>query len=178
MAIKLNAKQLRVSNSRSAQNDQKTVKRNSLVLVLDNVYDTFNIGSFFRLADALACESIYLCGQVVTPPNIKIHRASIGTWKWVPWSHGYDTAKVLKKLIKDGYTIYSCEQNNKSIDYRKVNYHGKIALVLGNETTGVSSEAISLSNNCIEIPMYGVNRSLNVLVAGSVIAYHIVQSIL
>ncbi len=63
---------------------QSQIKRNPLVLVLDNVLDTYNIGSFFRLGDALGVQKIYLCGPVVTPPNIKIHRASIGTWKWVP----------------------------------------------------------------------------------------------
>lgn len=178
MPIKLNAKQLRVSNQQSSQLQQKKVKRNPLILVLDDVYDTFNIGSFFRLADALAVEKIYLCGEVVTPPNLKIHRSSIGTWKWVPWEHSYDIGEVLQSLSQEGYTIYSCEQNSTSIDYRKIQYRPKSVLVLGNETRGVSLKALALSNQTVEIPMYGVNRSLNVLVAGSVIGYHIVQTIL
>ena len=100
--MKLNAKQIRTSREVIAKKNQQNIKRNPLVLVLDNVLDTYNIGSFFRLADALAAEKIYLCGPVVTPPNIKIHRASIGTWKWIP---GNNTKKLLivfktlKKLV-------------------------------------------------------------------------------
>lgn len=178
MPIKLNAQQLRSSQLQTSLRHQKRIKRNPFVLVLDNVYDTFNIGSFFRLADALACEKIYLCGDVVTPPNLKIHRASVGTWKWVPWQHSYRIEDVLQTLSQEGYTTYACEQNQLSVNYQQVNYSPKSALVLGNETRGVSPQALALCQKTIEIPMYGVNRSLNVLVAGSVISYHIVQSIL
>jgi len=173
--LKLNAKQLRKSTESDAKRDQKDIKRNNLVLVLDRVYDTFNIGSFFRLADALGIEKIYLCGQIVTPPNMKIHRASIGTWKWVPWEHSYSTAEVLKKLKQDGYSLLGCEQNNKSKPYNKVNYTKKVALVLGNETDGIAGECLNLLDQTLEIPMYGVNKSMNVLVAGSIISNHIIQ---
>ncbi len=173
--LKLNAKQLRVSNQEISLSQQKDIKRIPLVIVLDNVYDTFNIGSFFRLGEALAVEKIYLCGQVVTPPNIKIHRASIGTWKWVPWEHSYSTTETISKLKQQGYQILAIEQSKTSQNYQDLIPQGPTALVLGNETNGISPEALALADVHLEIGMWGVNKSLNVLVAGSVIAYHVAE---
>jgi len=106
--MKLNSHQIRRSRQSTAQKLQTKIKRQPLVLVLDNVLDTYNIGSFFRLADALGVQKIYLCGPVVTPPNIKIHRASIGTWKWVPWQQFESTIDCLKHLKKTGYQLVAC----------------------------------------------------------------------
>ncbi len=175
--MKLNAKQLRQSRVGEAAQKQSQLKRNPIVLVLDNVYDTYNIGSFFRLADALAVEKIYLCGKVVTPPNIKIHRASIGTWKWVPWEQSNSTLEVVQKLKKSGYQTVAVELSDKSIDYKKTKYNYPIAIIAGSESNGVGEEVLKLVDQTVEIPMYGFNISLNVLVATSVIAYDAVSKI-
>ena len=176
--MKLNSKEIRKSRENSAKIKQKEIKRNPLVLVLDNVLDTYNIGSFFRLADALAVKKIYLCGPVVTPPNIKIHLASIGTWKWVPWQHYENTFDCIKDLKKNGYQIIACEQDKKSINYLKAKYPKKpIALIAGSESQGISPQLLKEVDKIIEIPMYGINISLNVLVATSIISYNILSKI-
>jgi tRNA G18 (ribose-2'-O)-methylase SpoU len=173
MPKKLNSHQIRKSDPKKAKEIQKQIERHPLVLVLDNVLDTYNIGTFFRLADALALKKIYLCGQVVTPPNIKIHRSSVGTWKWIPWEHCPSTVNCLKKLKKDGYQIVAIEQTNNSKSYLESNYKFPVALVLGSESQGISSEVLKLAHQTVELPMFGINKSLNVLVAASVISYHI-----
>lgn len=167
--IKLNAKQLRISNP--SQKDLNQISHFPIVLVLDNIIDTFNIGSFFRLADATALEKIYLCGRTITPPNVKIHRASIGTWRWVPWEHKLSTLETVKKLKKQGYQIVAAEQSLKSTPYAKFTPKFPTALVAGHETTGVSKEVLAEVDKILEIPMYGVNKSLNVLVSASIILY-------
>ena len=156
---------------------QSNIKRNPIVLVLDNVLDTYNIGSFFRLADAIAAEKIYLCGPVVTPPNIKIHRASIGTWKWIPWQQFDSTIDCLKQLKADGYQIVACEQDKNSVNYLKAKYNFPVALIAGSESYGVSKEVLKEVDKVVEIPMYGINISLNVLVATSIISYDILSKI-
>lgn len=176
--MKLNSHQIRQSGEVAAKKKQSHLKRNPLVLVLDHVLDTYNIGSFFRLADAIGAQKIYLCGPVVTPPNIKIHRASIGTWKWVPWQQFESTTDCLKQLKRDGYYLVACEQNEHSRDYRQAKYRHPIALVVGSETYGVSKQALKMVDNVVEIPMYGINISLNVLVAAAVISYDILSKIL
>jgi 23S rRNA (guanosine2251-2'-O)-methyltransferase len=176
--MKLNSHQIRKSREGEAKNLQSQIKRNPIVLVLDNVLDTYNIGSFFRLADALGAEKIYLCGPVVTPPNIKIHRASIGTWKWVPWQHCESTIECIKQLKKNNYQIIACEQDKNSVNYQKTKYKKPVALIAGSEMYGVSKEILNLVDQIVEIPMYGINISLNVLVATSIISFDILSKIL
>jgi 23S rRNA (guanosine2251-2'-O)-methyltransferase len=175
--MKLNSHQIRQSREVDAKKMQSQIRRNPIVLILDNVLDTYNIGSFFRLADAIAAEKIYLCGPVVTPPNIKIHRSSIGTWKWIPWEHFEKTTDCIKQLKKDGYQIIACEQNKDSINYQKAKYKFPIALVAGSESYGISPKILELTDQIVEIPMYGINISLNVLVATAVISYDITSKL-
>lgn len=176
-SLKLNSHQIRKSKVGESQKLQQQIKRNPIVLVLDNVLDTYNIGSFFRLADAIAAKKIYLCGPVVTPPNIKIHRASIGTWKWVPWEHLDSTQECIKKLKKDGYQIVACEQNKDSINYLKAKYDFPVAIIAGSESYGISKDVLKLVDKVVEIPMFGINISLNVLVATSVIAFDVISKL-
>lgn len=175
--MKLNSHQLRKSRVGDSSKLQKNIKRNPLVLVLDNVLDTYNIGSFFRLADALGAQKIYLCGPVVTPPNIKIHRASIGTWKWIPWEQFDSITDCLKKLKNDGYQIVACEQTKNSLNYLKTKYNFPLAIVAGSESYGISKETLKMVDKIVEIPMFGINISLNVLVATSVISFDIVSKL-
>jgi len=175
--MKLNSHQIRKSKIGESQKLQKEIKRNPIILVLDNVLDTYNIGSFFRLADALAVEKICLCGPVVTPPNIKIHRASIGTWKWVPWEQYKTTKECVLQLKKEGYQIIGCEQTTDSVNYQKAKYDSKIAIIAGSENFGISPDVLKLVDKVVEIPMFGVNISLNVLVATSVISFDAVSKL-
>lgn len=175
--MKLNSHQLRKSKVGESEKLQKEIKRNPIVLVLDNVLDTYNIGSFFRLADALAVEKICLCGSVVTPPNIKIHRASIGTWKWVSWEQYQSTKECVEKLKKEGYQIIACEQTKDSINYQSAKYNSKVAIIAGSENFGVSKDILNLVDKVVEIPMFGINISLNVLVATSVISFDVVSKL-
>src|SRR3989339_382999 len=83
--MKLNAKALRTQEPDEAI--IRNIKRNPIYIVLDNVLDTYNVGSLFRLADAVAAAKIFLCGATETPPNTRIKKASINTWQWVTWSY-------------------------------------------------------------------------------------------
>ena len=176
--MKLNSHQIRKSRVGESQKLQKEIIRNPLVLVLDNVLDTYNIGSFFRLADALGAQKIYLCGPVVTPPNIKIHRASIGTWKWVPWQQFDSTMDCINHLKSQGYQIIACEQDKSSVNYQLAKYSLPIALIAGSESKGISPQILKTVDQIVEIPMFGINISLNVLVATSIISYDILSKIL
>ena len=174
---KLNADQIRKSQLHSAKIKRKHLNRNPIVLVLDNIFDTYNIGSFFRLADAISAEKIYLCGPIVTPPNIKIHRSSVGTWKWIPWQHYDNSLDCVKFLKKQNYKIVSCELNKKSVPYNETRYSAPIAIIAGNETNGISANILKISDLVVEIPMYGINTSLNTLIATSIISYQAISQI-
>ncbi len=174
--MRLNSKQLRNLDENQAEEIKKGVKRMPLIFILDTIYDTYNTGSFFRLADALAVQKMYLTGDMETPPNIKIKRAAVGTDKIIDWEYKKDIQQAIKEA-REKYKaqIIAVEQTDKSIDYRQIEYRLPVALILGNETQGVSKQALELADFHAEIPMYGVNKSLNVLVSASVISYWILR---
>lgn len=175
--LRLNSKQLRNLTDSQAEEIKKSIKRNPLYFILEDIYDTYNVGSFFRLGEALAVEKIYLCGETETPPNTKVKRAAVGTDKIVPWVYKKDIEEAIKELNEKGVQIVAVEQAPNSVLYTKAEYKLPVALVLGNETRGVSEKTLKLSDLIVEIPMFGVNKSLNVLVAASVVAFWIVKDL-
>ena len=160
--------------------DLKKIKKNPIYIVLDNVLDTYNIGSIFRLADAVAAEKIFLCGQTETPPNSRIKKASVNTWKWVSWSYATSAQKALSSIKSQvsSLKIYAVEQTPKSVLYNKVDYQLPCAVVVGHETEGVSKEILEMADKIVEIPMFGVNKSLNVMVSCGIVLYQIMSKCL
>lgn len=177
--MKLNAKELRdVDETDIAVAEKlKTLKRRPMYFILENIYDTYNIGGLFRLADALAIEKIYICGESEIPPNPKIKKASIGTYKVVPWEYKKTAGEAIADLrskFKDQISkikIIAVEQAKNSIPYTKADYTEPVALILGNETYGVTPETLKLVDKVVEIPMFGINKSLNVIVSGAIVSY-------
>jgi tRNA G18 (ribose-2'-O)-methylase SpoU len=155
----------------------KTIKRNPIYLVLDRVIDTYNIGSLFRLSDAIAAEKMYICGESEYPPNSRIHKAAVGTEEWVPWEKIGESVDIIKKLKKDGVQIVCVEQDKRSISYKDFKPSFPVAIVIGHETDGISKEVLSLADTIIEYPMYGVNKSINVWGSAAIAAYKILESL-
>lgn len=157
----------------------KTIKRNPIYLVLDNVIDTYNIGSMFRLADAIAAEKLYICGEAEYPPNSRIHKAAVGTEEWVPWSKIEKTSDIVTKLQSQGVQIIAVEQSPLSTPYSVLStkLQFPVAIVVGHETTGVSKDVLDLADIIVEMPMFGVNKSLNVWGSAAIISYKIIESL-
>jgi len=171
--MKLNAKELRDVDETDVKVAEKlkTLKRRPMYFILENIYDTYNIGGLFRLADALAIEKMYICGQSEIPPNAKIKKASIGTYKVVPWEYKRTAEEAIEELKTTEIKIIAVEQANNSVPYQKADYSNPIALILGNETYGVTPETLKLADQIVEIPMWGINRSLNVIVSAAIVSY-------
>ena len=96
---RLNARQLRTTLIADPEK-LKTIKKNPIYIILDNVLDTYNVGAIFRLADAVAAEKIYLCGQTESPPNPRIKKASVSTWKWVDWEYTASAEAAITLVAK------------------------------------------------------------------------------
>ncbi len=171
--LKLNAKELRTTAV--DEETARSIKKNSITIILDNVLDTYNVGSIFRLADAVAAEKVILCGQTLTPPNSRIKKASINTTGWVNWEYEINTVDAVKKLKEQGINIVAVEQDPRSKPFYKVCYDLPLAIVVGNETTGISKEVLDMSDMIVELPMWGVNKSLNVMVSCGIILYEIMK---
>jgi 23S rRNA (guanosine2251-2'-O)-methyltransferase len=173
--IKLDAKTLRVTEA--DEEHKKLLKKNPVYIIVDNVLDTYNIGPIFRLADAVAVTKVFLCGDTETPPNHRIKKASINTTEWVDWEYSQTTLDSIKKLRADvpGIQIVSVELDKRSVPYDSVEYTFPIALVIGHETTGVSEEVLQASDVIAEMPMWGVNISLNVMVSLGIMLYEVMK---
>ena len=175
----LNADQLRKSLQSSAISRQirKKIKRNEIYIILDNVLDTYNIGSIFRLADATAAKKIYICGESEIPPNHRIKKASINTTEVVEWEYAPDAVGVIKNLkykIKN-LSVIAVEQTVNSIPYDKFEYKLPIVLIVGHESNGVSKEVLKAADAVVELPMFGINKSLNVMVSCGIVLYKILE---
>ncbi len=190
--MKLNAKQLR---KLTGYRGQGTVKKNEIYIILDDVLDTYNIGSIFRLADAVAAKKIYICGESEIPPNHRIKKASINTTEVVEWEYCETAVEAIHKIRKlldsasphsknivraksrTTLQVVAVEQNPRSVPYDQYDYKLPIALVVGHESDGVSAEVLKVCDAIVELPMFGVNKSLNVMVSLGIVLYEVVKRI-
>lgn len=183
--MQLNAKQLRTTIPNPEI--QKSIVKNPITIILDNVLDTYNIGSIFRLADAVAAQKVILCGETLTPPNSRIKKASINTWGWVEWSYAPSAIEAIAQVKssreagsssagqKSKVKIVAVEQDTRSLPFTKVHYEFPIAIVVGNETHGVSKEVLDMADMIVELPMWGINKSLNVMVSLGIVLYDMMK---
>lgn len=157
----------------------KNIKRNDIYIVLDDVLDTYNVGSIFRLSDAAAVKKVYLCGRTETPPNTRIKKASINTWQWVDWEYCETAVDAIKKLKSqvENIQIVAVEQDVRSVPFQNFDYKLPIALVVGNETDGCSKETLDLCDSIVELPMFGINTSLNVMVTLGIALYKVIEKL-
>ncbi len=153
-----------------------------LVVILNNIRSNENVGSIFRTSDAVSVKEIVLCGYTPTPKdrfnrvNKGFVKASLGAEETVKWSKEEYLDSAVLKLKEKGFVIVAVEQNANSIDYKDVLNNvntNKIALVFGNEVSGLSQVELGLCDFIAELPMKGKKESLNVAVCAGIVLYSI-----
>ena len=144
-------------------------------VILPNIRSLYNIGSIFRTADACGVDKIFLTGYTGRPDKQpKIGKTALGAQDSVPWEYVCQTKRVIERLKKQGFEIIALEQTKKSIDYRKYKPTKNIALIVGNEVTGLPKNILNNCDKFIELPMIGQKESLNVSVAFGIVVYHLI----
>jgi len=148
-------------------------------LLAHNISSPENIGSLFRIADALGLEKIYLSGNSPIPPNPKIKKTSRSTEKYVPFEYLRDAFGIVSGLKKEGYIIISLEITSSSIDIRKIKIKSdeKICLILGSENEGINQDLLDISDHTVHIPMHGQNSSMNVATACAIACWEMMKGI-
>jgi len=148
--------------------------KEQFVTILPNIRSLYNIGSIFRTADAAGIDKIYLTGYSGRPDRQpQIAKTALGAEKSVAWEYHYHTWQVIEDLKKQGFQIIALEQTKTSIDYRKYKPQQKVALLVGNEKTGLSKQILKRCDKIIHLPMKGQKESLNVAVAFGIISYYL-----
>jgi tRNA G18 (ribose-2'-O)-methylase SpoU len=158
-----------------------------LVLVIHNVRSAMNVGSMFRTADGLGVDMIYLTGYTPYPesehderlPHIgrrtgqQIHKTALGAEDFVHWEHIGDIKTCLSSLKKRGFEMVALEQANDAVAIDDFQTGKDIALIVGNEVTGLESDVLELADVKLHIPMTGRKESFNVAVAAAIALYRL-----
>ncbi len=148
-----------------------------VVAVLENVRSAYNVGSVLRTADAFLLEAVYTTGYTPFPPHKQIAKTSLGAEETVSSRHFSSAADAIAQLKSENFLVYAIEQVKNSIllqDF-EVKERDKIALVFGNEVTGVEQDTILLCDGCIEIPQMGMKHSLNIATAAGIVLWECVK---
>jgi 23S rRNA (guanosine2251-2'-O)-methyltransferase len=150
-----------------------------VVVVLDNIRSQQNTGSVFRTADAFRLEAVWLCGITATPPHREIHRAALGATESVDWKYFNSTEEALRVLRSGGYLLIGIEQTDRSVSLRDyIPPAGmRLALVFGNEVSGLDEKVLPLLDACLEIPQFGTKHSFNVAVSAGIVIWELVSKI-
>lgn len=161
--------------NRKSVEEFKEAQKTPVAVVLDNVRSMHNVGSVFRTADAFLVNSIWLCGYTPKPPHRDIQKTALGATETVQWHYTPTTMGAVMQLKEQGYTIYAVEQVEKSIPLHEFSFpeSGRVAVVFGNEVSGVEAEVVKQCDGSIEIPQFGMKHSLNISVAAGIVLWEI-----
>lgn len=157
----------------------------SVRVVLDDVRSRHNVGSIFRTADAFALEGLLLCGFTPCPPHREIEKTALGATLSVPWQHRSSTLEAVLELKKAGYQVWCVEQTLQAVPLREWTWSRErpesgmapLAIVLGNELSGVSDAVVEASDGCVVIPQAGTKHSLNVSVCAGIVLHHVAGAV-
>lgn len=171
---KLNMEEL---NRKSVEEFRRSAKT-PVIAVLENIRSAYNVGSVFRTADAFLLEAIYITGYTAQPPHKEIKKTALGAEETVSWKYFPDALETIAYLKLNGYTVYAVEQVKNSLPLERMNFDEteKIAVIFGNEVTGVDQETILRCDGCIEIPQLGMKHSLNIATAAGVVLWEIIKT--
>jgi len=151
--------------------------RNQLTCIVHNVRSAYNVGSIFRSADAFLLEQLILTGYTPCPPRTDVCKTALGAHETVPWRYNDSAVDAVQQLQSNGVTVLALELTTSSLPLESWHPIGPVALVLGNEISGVDPNVLEACNGSLEISMYGKKHSLNVAVAAGIAFHHAVQNL-
>lgn len=147
-------------------------RQKGLTIVIENVHDPHNVSAIFRTADAVGIDEIYLIYNTNKFPKIgRISSASAN--KWIERHHFKCVDECYKELRRKKFKIYTTymKDDEKNLSLYEIDLTKRSAIVIGNEHTGLTEEAVEKADANFLIPMYGMVQSLNVSVASAVCIY-------
>jgi tRNA G18 (ribose-2'-O)-methylase SpoU len=144
-------------------------------VLLDNVRSMYNVGAFFRTADAVALEKLYLGGITAYPPKKQITKTALGAEERVTWEHNWDALAIADELRARDVELVAIETSPRAVDLFDWQPRFPVCIVFGHETDGVRPELMERCDRFVRIPMLGMKHSLNVASAGAVVLYELLR---
>lgn len=162
---------------RKSAEEFRRAEKIPIVAVLENIRSAYNVGSLFRTSDAFLLEGIYLTGYTAQPPHKEIKKTALGAEDSVSWQYFANATEAITQLKLENYKIYAVEQVKESTMLNDFDFSAdKIAVIFGNEVSGVEESTLALCDACIEIPQLGIKHSLNIASAAAVVLWEIVRT--
>jgi len=148
-------------------------RMSDLTVLIENVEKPHNLSAIIRSCDAVGVLEAYAIFN--KDKLLTFNSTAQGSQKWIKLNQFSKTKEAINTLKKKGFKLYGTNLNPQSIDYKKCNFEGPTAFVLGAEKWGISEEAASLMDEHIYIPMRGMVESLNVSVAASTLLFEAIR---
>jgi len=152
-------------------NDVLSKRQPDIAVVLENVFDPHNISAVMRTCDAVGVQDIYILNTKIPRHKKWGAKSSSSAAKWLT-IHQFENASACFSSLRKNYsTILTTHLSSDAISLHEINFTKNIALVFGNEHSGVSDEIRELADGNFIIPQVGIIRSLNISVACAVTLY-------
>ena len=145
------------------------------LVLLDHLEDPHNLGAIIRTSEAAGVGAIVMPKDRQVMINSTVMKTSVGTLDNMNIVAVTNLVQTIEELKKHGYWVVGTALEN-SVDYRDIDYSGKIALVIGNEGSGISRLVAKSCDFIAKIPMYGTTNSLNASVAAGIMIYEVVRN--
>lgn len=146
-----------------------------LHLIANDIRSAENIGALLRTCDSLGVAKLWITGYSPTPAHPKVAKTALGAGASVAWEQATDVTVVLARLTSRGFRIAGLEIADDATLLAEYRAPEKIALLLGNEVTGIPPSLLALCDDIVFIPQKGTKESLNVAVAAGIAAFWILN---
>lgn len=162
----------RVTNAATAYSELSELP---VVVLLENVRSLYNVGAFFRTADAVRLRRLILGGITGHPPQRMISKTALGAEETVRWEHTWNARETVCSLRDAGYEIAAIETSVHAVDLFEWQPRFPVCILFGHEADGLTPETAALADTHVRIPMLGRKHSLNVATAGGVVLYELLR---
>lgn len=149
-------------------------EENAKVVILDHIEDPHNLGAIIRTCEAAGITGIIIPKDRSVDVNSTVMKTSAGALENVKISRVTNLISVIDELKENGFWVVGTAMEN-AVDYRDIDYTGKMALVIGNEGKGMSKSITEACDYIAKIPMYGKINSLNASVAAGIMIYEMIS---
>lgn len=147
----------------------------SFLVILDHLEDPHNFGAIIRTCEAAGVDGIIIPKDRQVQVNATVMKTSVGTLDTMKVSRVANLSSTIDYLKKNDFWVVGTALED-SVDYRSIDYSGKIALVIGNEGAGISELVRKKCDFIAKIPMYGTTNSLNASVASGIMIYEVIRN--
>jgi 23S rRNA (guanosine2251-2'-O)-methyltransferase len=147
----------------------------SFLVILDHLEDPHNFGAIIRTCEAAGVDGIIIPKDRQVQVNATVMKTSVGTLDTMKISQVANLSSTIDYLKKNDFWVVGTALED-SVDYRSIDYSGKIALVIGNEGVGISNLVRKKCDFIAKIPMYGTTNSLNASVASGIMIYEVIRN--